>query len=85
MVFLANNFRLQWPTLRHTGISCCCFMAEVFLLPVAIKLASFAGKCSEMEKRPKRSCFWSIADHFEANKIHFTVPLKSRAFFKENL
>ena len=43
-------------------------MAEVFLLPVAIKLAFFAGKCSEMDKRPKRSLFWSIADHFEAIK-----------------
>ena len=51
-------------------------MAEVFLLPVAIKLAFFAGKCSEMEKRSKRSRFWSIADHFEAIKIvHFTAPL----------
>ena len=51
-------------------------MAEVFLLPVAIKLASFAGKCSEMEKKAKAVILWSIADHFEAIKnFHFTVPL----------
>ena len=52
-------------------------MAEVLLLPVAIKLAFFAGKCLEMEKRPKQSRFWSIADHFETIKeFHFTAPLK---------
>ena len=36
-IFLANNFRLQSPALRHTGIRCCCFRAEVFLHPVTIK------------------------------------------------
>ena len=53
IVFLAINFRLQLPTLRHTGISCCRFMAEVFLLPVAIKLPFFAGKCSEMRNKAR--------------------------------
>ena len=54
-------------------------MAEVFLFPAAIKLAFFAGKCSKMGKRSKRSCFWSIADHFEViKKFHFTAPVNFR-------
>ena len=60
-------------------------MAEVFLLPVAIKLAFFEGKCLEMDRRPKRSWFWSIADHFEATqKFHFTAPLTANSEISGN-
>ena len=63
--------------LTSHGYKLLLFMAEVFLLPVAKKLAFFYGKCSEMDKRPKGTSFRSIADHFEAIKnFHFTAPLR---------
>ena len=74
---LANNFRLQWHIVRHTGICCCCFRVEVLLLSVAIKLPFYAGQHSQMRKKPLVTWFWSIDDHFEAMKVfHFTAPFK---------
>ena len=50
-VLLSTNFILQWPALRHTGISCCSFRDEAFLLPVAIKPPTFCNKTFANEKK----------------------------------
>ena len=54
--------------LLHTGISFCCFGADVSLLLVAINRPLYAVKGQQMRKRLMRACFWSIARHFEVIK-----------------